>query len=529
MYIFVVLSERLLNRTAAQPQILCTALLMMGQASSECNNEFYTLMGLYLLACGTPRRQFDVLAHAGLTVSYSTALTHLKQLSEEGIKQAVSIMHTKACAIVWDNLNIAFRVGQQRLNSRDSFENGTTATLIPLYGVAQGDLPLSLLPSRQNRRFVLDIKPHLTLPTPIEITQLCQNLLWYIRNTLLEHSPALKARFSTSLGLPPAVHKIPLHTTHQYPLKAMHIDKSSLDGTLGVIDNIIRVQLQMTSEDLECHGVVFAHGNNLTIALIDMAQSARRGDMDISESLKWAVGQLGLFHVKMAGCWMTLNQHWGSPNSKHGGTLWKENSLLGRKAISAGWKAKKLPPFPQSHELIHLSCKARILDGVRVLAGADSLEQWIENKPTWSTIEEVTERVLDELCSGQPVEKMRRRNDTKERDITFENIILANRDMLLYIELVASIKCGDVRHVLNVLSHWMVMMRGTGSMPKYADALLQVWLMLDSWPKELQTAFLNNWLLNLSGTDNGWKEVDLNQEHQNFWAKVRPLSILWLE
>ncbi|KIO18601.1 hypothetical protein M407DRAFT_31739 [Tulasnella calospora MUT 4182] len=85
--------------------VLCTALLMMGQASSERNNEFQTLMGLYLLACGTPRRQFDVLAHAGLTVSYSTALTHLKQLSEEGMKQAVSIMHTEACAIVWDNLN----------------------------------------------------------------------------------------------------------------------------------------------------------------------------------------------------------------------------------------------------------------------------------------------------------------------------------------------------------------------------------------------------------------------------------------
>lgn len=31
---------------------------------------------------------------------------------------------------------------------------------------------------------------------------------------------------------------------------------------------------------------------------------------------------------------------------------------------------------------------------------------------------------------------------------------------------------------------------------------------------------LNNWLVNLTGRVNGFKEVDLLQEHQNFWAKV---------
>jgi len=33
-------------------------------------------------------------------------------------------------------------------------------------------------------------------------------------------------------------------------------------------------------------------------------------------------------------------------------------------------------------------------------------------------------------------------------------------------------------------------------------------------------AWLNNWLANLSGRINGFKEMDLLQEHQNFWAKV---------
>jgi hypothetical protein len=31
-------------------------------------------------------------------------------------------------------------------------------------------------------------------------------------------------------------------------------------------------------------------------------------------------------------------------------------------------------------------------------------------------------------------------------------------------------------------------------------------------------AWLMNWLANLSGKVNGFKEMDLLQEHQNFWA-----------
>lgn len=81
------------------------------------------------------------------------------------------------------------------------------------------------------------------------------------------------------------------------------------------------------------------------------------------------------------------------------------------------------------------------------------------------------------------------------------------------------------------------MFRGTGKMPKYADALfhLLAWLkqmdprlrlVIDFYPIDLSTnaahsnAFLKNWLANLSGKINGFKEMDLLQEHQNFWAKV---------
>lgn len=216
---------------------------------------------------------------------------------------------------------------------------------------------------------------------------------------------------------------------------------------------------------------------------------------------------------------MTLNQHWGKPNSKYPGSLWKENALLGRKTMPGGWASKKLPPFPPSHELLHLSLQAHILDGFRIASKSTSVNDWLATKPSWTDIELLSAEVFDKLFTAQPVEKMRRKT-LRERDVIFENTILLNRDMIMYVEMVAAVKRGDIGTVMNIMWHWAVMMRGTGAMPKYADALLKVRHMLASWPEEVRNAFVMNWLVNLSGKEGGYKEVDLLQEHHNFWAKV---------
>ena len=113
-------------------------------------------MCLYLLACGTSCLLFDVLNHAGITLSYSQAVSKLKKLRQERLAQTQKIARTQAFMIIWDNLNIAFRVSEQRHDSKDHFDNGTTATLVPLYGVEYGGLPLLLKPKRTTRVPVLN-------------------------------------------------------------------------------------------------------------------------------------------------------------------------------------------------------------------------------------------------------------------------------------------------------------------------------------------------------------------------------------
>jgi len=61
--------------------------------------------------------------------------------------------------LIWDNLNIAFNVTEQRHDSKAHFDNRATATLIPLFGVKFSGPPLDLLPRRNNQLPLLSFGP----------------------------------------------------------------------------------------------------------------------------------------------------------------------------------------------------------------------------------------------------------------------------------------------------------------------------------------------------------------------------------
>jgi hypothetical protein len=246
---------------------------MLAQSDNERANEFQEVMGTYFLACSTPRRQFDVLAHAGLTVSYSKAIDDLKGLSAEGLARLRRMVQEKACMIVWDNLNIAFKVGEQRHNSKDTFENGTTATLIVLYGVLRGELELELLEPRMTRKPVFDFQPMDTLPDVEQILQTRTAALWHVRRILLEWYPALGTKFKDDHGDIPVVRAIPLHKSEHLVIPAMKIDESSLDGTIDVIDTILVRALQFTAAGMRAHGVMFNGGDLLSLNFTDNVRS----------------------------------------------------------------------------------------------------------------------------------------------------------------------------------------------------------------------------------------------------------------
>ncbi|KAK6966939.1 hypothetical protein R3P38DRAFT_2383826, partial [Favolaschia claudopus] len=218
-------------------------------------------------------------------------------------------------------------------------------------------------------------------------------------------------------------------------------------------------------------------------------ESARRNSTGPIAGMKASVRRWGLFHAQMAGCRLTINEHWGAPNSLWSrGLWWEHNKLLKRKS----------------------------LDGFRMYCGAEDLSEWVKSA-TYAEFEAVARTVFDKLFSSAAVNALRAQ---EKRDITLENTILFNRDALFYIEYTRAVKKGDIGRVLNVLAIWMVMMRAPKTMPRYADAIFETLVRIKKFPPKLRQLYFMNWLVNLTGKLLGFKPVDLLQEHQNFWAKI---------
>ncbi|KAJ7800050.1 hypothetical protein B0H14DRAFT_2529711 [Mycena olivaceomarginata] len=103
--------------------------------------------------------------------------------------------------------------------------------------------------------------------------------------------------------------------------------------------------------------------------------------------------------------------------------------------------------------------------------------------------------------------------------MVFENAILFLRDALLTREFADAIKIGDSGRIVIILRLWAFSYRGSGR-SKYAHEMLHVLHnILCVWTAELRSIVLQNWLANPQGKCNGFVEIDLVQEHLNFWIK----------
>ncbi|KAF8827077.1 hypothetical protein HHX47_DHR5001104 [Lentinula edodes] len=477
---------------------------MFARLRSQKANNFQAVIALFLIGSGSAKREMEVLAHAGLSLSYVAAIRYLNQLSREATRKYQELIKQCMMMIVWDNLNIAFRVAAQRHDSKDHFDNGTTSTVLPIWD------PINCSTRTPYGTLPLDMKPPRTTTDPTFQWSAMQ-----LKHLAMEHIGGLE-HLKSSFEACPTVDPIAVHVTEQYPLPALHEEESSIEGTITVYVSILR-NLGMTNEDLKAHGLLFNDGDLLTDSLVEKLEGARRNSTQPIEGMQASVRRFGLFHGKMAGCRLTVNEHWGKPNSKHPGSgLWWENNRLGRKNMVAGWQASKATPWKPAHELLQISLAAHVKDAYRVSCGEALLADWAQSA-TMEEFDHVSNEVYQNLFSTKAYDEFTRK---PYRDTTIENAILFNRDGLLYIELVHAVRTGDIGRVVNVLKMWMIMMRTKKTMPKYADAIFETLGRVTTYPEKLRKFFLHNWLVNVTGRPNCFKEVDLLQEHQNFWAKT---------
>ncbi|KAJ7721241.1 hypothetical protein B0H14DRAFT_2642513 [Mycena olivaceomarginata] len=430
--------------------VFTTVCAMMSILRSQKANNFQAVIALFLLGSGASKREIEVFAHAGISLSYKSVMNYLDTLSREGVVQFQA---------VWRTISII------RIISTTE----TTATLIPIYNpftnesrTPRGTLPFSMKPEHTSTLPNYPWTAANTLPSPSDAENTEQCLIWQLKSIALEYIPEL-AHLKPLLESCPEIDQIQLHKTEQFPLSAMHEDESTLEGDY--------------------------HRDKQAV------EGARRNSTDPLESMQPLVRRLGIFHAKMAGNRLVVNEHWGKPNATiPGGLCWEHTQLLQRKPISAGWKSKKAAPWKPCHELLQISSAGHVRDAFRIHCGEASFPEWAA-KASFGDFVAVSGKVYSSLYTTAAYDDACARNEAT-RNAAFENSVLYNRDSLLYLLLVSSIKAGDIGRVILVFRIWA------------------------TYDPVLQKFFLHNWLVNIIGIINRFKEVDLLQEHQNFWAKI---------
>ncbi|KAJ7184705.1 hypothetical protein C8R46DRAFT_1186051 [Mycena filopes] len=282
--------------------VFTTICALISVVRSQKANNFQLVIGLFLLGSGASKREMEVLAHAGLSVSYKSITEHVKQLSREGLVKIHEVVKSGMVQIVWDNLNIAFKGSQ----------------------AVHGTLPLHMKPERERTLPVLDWTPDDVLSSPECAAQLSANCFWQLKRLALEHIPDVSDTLKQSLGECPEVNQIPLHKWEQYPLPAMKEDESTLEGTLTVYFKNLKV-LGIGDKEFETHGLKFDDDDLLTDALKEKLLEIGAGACDgyggdtfliqalclgLHERHKWAYNQ----HDPLAGwlddSWLPIVEQW---------------------------------------------------------------------------------------------------------------------------------------------------------------------------------------------------------------------------
>ncbi|KAJ6626313.1 hypothetical protein B0H10DRAFT_2211201 [Mycena sp. CBHHK59/15] len=286
----------------------------------------------------------------------------------------------------------------------------------------------------------------------------------------------------------------------------------SITGNIEVVDAINK-SLGLSVDDPEyVKYVKTISGDQLTIARQRSILNVRLGHESGPHAWRHIVLMPGLFHAKSADCHGLLETHFGKPNAgtRSPGSLGFHNTVLDRLPVTL----TSLPPFR--------NCP-RVLRCLLLVSGKDSLDAYTSSVNSWTTIVDHAKAIYTGYADPDRVQELReqripdeRRRDAdataankgkkpdgslphiKKGDMVFENTILFMRDALLTREFMDAVKAGDSGRIVNILRLWAFSYRGSG---------------------RTKHVVLQNWLLNPTGKPNSFVEIDLVQEHLNFWIK----------
>ncbi|TFK20425.1 hypothetical protein FA15DRAFT_599731 [Coprinopsis marcescibilis] len=541
---------------------LTQAVMNLTFLRSNRANRFQLCCGIWMFAVMASKTMFRVESRLGLTVADSTVRRALENMSgsqQQQFKQAHEVGSTTHYWVVSDNVQAYAKKRDHRMGRPSEMVHGMAATAIEMEGVAPNAFDLKDLLNRQagkeRKKLTVDLImddidwAHLDHVSTFQFVQTLVNFvpcLQVYRPQLHEFTATKLCRVARPTGYRSKVH--PLATNSSNEIKVQELKDAIIDFAtqLGIDNDTINNKCWPFSGD----GKTFQE-----LHRIRKYSSAEPEDFD---SFRWMIPMLEIWHTKWTDMSRIVRAHWGS--------LTDSSSLLYLAKLAECPTPPKLNKvdFYDGQHMINLALDARILncweqhfettDLVKhfeqaanipkfeeLTAGALKLAlahattrahqnalnpEGLANGPGFPIGQPWPEKPAEDSLAQEPEPPIK--SDTvplpfpKEQskgDTSLANGALFMRDAIWWREVCLAVAEGDTGRVLEMFKLWIFTFSGSGN-PLYSSYLLEIYCNFKwEFSPALKEALLMYWLVNLSGLPGCFIELDLMQEHFNFWLE----------
>lgn len=272
--------------------------------------------------------------------------------------------------LVYDNINFTFRKASQRLHNATEQINATTSAIIALPACLATTTfrnACSILERGRKIGGRREISLHKLVPTTEQQQQLRDAFCHAVRSILLENLCGLTGKTTRikKIRKKVATKKLTIRQvdgagtkTEFYPLRALNEEEASIQGTIRVVQCLIRDILGLTAE-VASSTLRFFVGDWLTIRNLRLMKYIRTTEPEAWGRMDWVQEAAMPFHFQLNAIYMLIRTHLGESDGD-ASCLDRHRTRLRRYKLD-----KKKPEFNQARELVEHSLAARLLDITR--------------------------------------------------------------------------------------------------------------------------------------------------------------------
>lgn len=375
-----------------------------------------------------------------------------------------------------DNLNISFRVYEQRIGSKSHFDSGTAGTIIitkePAGSLPSNDIIQAHKAAGEERMLKFkDILELERLAAPRLCLQAVHRVLRFLIETTAFDFSTYQHKDSATFARPPPVHQLPVgpnNITSQYVLNTVHMEEASYEGNDRVLDEWFRqLKLDTDAEQKKTARKRFVAwiGDQLTVSRLRGLRQFRSQDMNPWQRMEWLQELFGFMHAEVALEHSFHDQYYLTSS---GVGLKHAFDILNRKGLHSP-SVKGTFHHDMREALRHVS-EAHFLDIWRLVSGVDDLAQLHDKTP--AELYAFAEQIVSDYASTAGLSKLRNQPRKEQDDILMQSVMFA-RDTLDYLNLDDAIHRGDVGLMVQSLPRLLFRFAG-GRNKNYAVETLEL-------------------------------------------------------